>query len=190
VTWKCGLAIGALVLILGLIAGISIRQARMARQIEEALIAQRDEARRDAQAARDEAIKYLADAETYRSERDGLRGELSESRARIRSLLSERPKDFEECMDGLAAVEGHVVLLEQSLELADKETWSLREAIVMKNYEINQLEAIIEINEKRVDLAKSQARRDKLGKVFIGLGVAIVGVGVGFGLGYGLGASR
>lgn len=162
----------------------------MARQIEEALIAQRDEARNDAQAARDEALKHLADAETYRSERDGLRGELAESRARIRSLLSKRPKDFKECMDGLAAVEGHVVLLEQSLELADKETWSLREALVMKNYEINQLEAIIQINEKRVDLAKSQARRDKLGKVFIGLGVAIVGVGVGFGLGYGLGASR
>lgn len=181
-TWKCGLVVGFLVLVMGIAVGVLLRHAHNAKQVEGLLLERLSELTDERELARFEAAAAKAEADDYRAQRDATRDLLAESRARVSRLLKKKPRTLPECMEGLQTAQQHIALLDRELMLSDAEVTALRKSIAMKDYEIQHLEDIIALQEERVKIWKKATRSQKVKRAFFGIGMFVAGVGGGYAL--------
>jgi len=173
-TWKCWVLLGtiAVIIILGLIIG-RLREQKWLLQ-DQQRVAEIEEYRMAADEARKSAAASMARAE-------GLKADLrtmEETIVPIRTVYRKRkkPEVQTEC-------DAYVVALEQVVEKEGELIMQLDAAYWDSKTRGDQLEQAWLKERDRANGFQKQAKRDKVKKVFIGVGSGVAGTLIGLGIG-------
>lgn len=156
------------------------RDAARVVQIEKALV------KAEEQAQKVEDLKGAVGV--LEEQKKAVEGDLEALRAKwkARPRVRKSPEptvEEEDCQEALATAEELIPRLEDRLLLEVKTGETLAEALFESEGRADQLEKAWTLERERTKDFKKQQRRDKIGKVFIGLGAGIAGGAVGFTVG-------
>lgn len=178
-TWKCWAAIGLMVLILGIVVGVLLRRDQNWKLVEQSYLEQLSELREEINEARSLANSRLKVADKYQRERDELAVLLKESRQRVTKI--KRPKTLADAVADIGTLKQHIVLVEDTLELATAETLALRDTVRLQDIQIDALEESLTLQEERVELYRKQQRKQKFKTMGLVLGTAAATFAITYG---------
>jgi hypothetical protein len=140
------------------------------------------EARQAAFEAERRAAASFQEAEGLRKQSAVIEKELEALREKVRKRPAQ-PSTLPECMENLGLLTHQVVLLEEALKVERLTVAALSSALTDQTTRADLLDRAWNLERKRSESYQKQAKREKVKKVFLALGVGLAGGAVGYGIG-------
>jgi DNA gyrase/topoisomerase IV subunit A len=170
--WKSAVTAVFLVLVLGLGVFWAVRSAKQRNILDFQRTEEIQRLKAEIKELRNSAKDYHEDADKLRDERDALKEALRMAQEAFKA--PRRPEVAPSPPTPLEADCGaYVTLLEKSLELADKEVFSLRGSVVLLNEAWKKEEARYDLMEKRYTALERSQRQAKRRGIWINVGMAL-----------------
>lgn len=179
---KCWLILGGIVLVLSIALGVMLKKQANSIALEALLYQEIDKARAAVHQARASAKGHRDRADELALQVKDLELRVHESRAAA-AAIPKKPKTLGECMAGLDTLRNYTGLIEEQLAFTAEEVLELRDVLTLKEHEITQLEAIIDLEHKRAESATRRAKRERR----IRITTMVLGGSVMLAAGYGIG---
>ena len=181
-TWKGWAALAAGILIVALTVSVSYYRQQKWLLEDSARVAEIDHYRGVAVDAHRRANKFSVQVDTHQKEIAALNEDLEKARKWRKNRI--RPKTLTECHKQLEEFDIVAARLERTLALEQLTVFALRGQTVELEQRGDNLEAAWQRERKRAEGYRKIGKREKIKKVFIGVGSglaggAIVGIAVG-----------
>lgn len=179
--WKCLLIVLLVTAALGTVIWFLVRDKGSL----EAQNAQLLEKVKQAEQKADESDK-LAEEQVVRADSiQAARVELEQQMAKLKAAYASatKPKTVQEYEVYTHKLTGHIGLLEKDLELSDLQVLHLKKALGFKSDQVRYLQAAIDYEHKRADVAIKQAKKERRRKIVVGIAAALAGGLAGYGMG-------